>query len=186
MLRWPIADDAELRLLEPRHAATLYALVDRNREHLRAWMPWLDDGYSVDSARAFLKSDLARIAEDGGFPAGIWSGGQLAGVIGFHAIDRLHRRTSIGYWLSADYQGRGLMTAACEALVGYAFGELGLNRIEILCATENRRSRAIPERLGFQHEGTLRQAEWLHDHFVDLEVYAMLAADWAAPRAGRA
>jgi ribosomal-protein-serine acetyltransferase len=180
MFRWPIAEDAELRILEPRHAEALYALIDRNREHLGAWMPWLDERYAIDSARTFIERDLARLPVDGGFPAGVWAGGELAGVIGFHAVDHMHRRTSIGYWLGAEFQGRGLMTAACAALVSYAFDELRLNRIEIHCATENRRSRAIPERLGFRHEGTLKEAEWLHDHFVDLEVYAMLAAEWAA------
>ena len=70
------------------------------------------------------------------------------------------------------------MTRACSALGTHAFDALGLSRVEIRCATENEKSRAIPERLGFTQEGTLRQAEWLHDHFVDLTVYGMLAGEW--------
>ena len=74
------------------------------------------------------------------------------------------------------------MTAACRALVDHACEELGLNRVSIACATENKKSCAIPERLGFRREGIVRQAEWLYDHFVDHVVYATLASEWQTRR----
>jgi ribosomal-protein-serine acetyltransferase len=104
----------------------------------------------------------------------------LAGVIGYHSIDWENRSTALGYWLGMEFQGRGLATAACRALVSYAFEELGLNRVSIAYATENEKSCAIPERLGFRREGVQRQAEWLYDHFVDHAVYAALASEWQA------
>jgi ribosomal-protein-serine acetyltransferase len=70
------------------------------------------------------------------------------------------------------------MTASCGCLLDYAFRNLGMNRVEIRCATGNTRSRAIPERLGFKEEGTVRQAEWLYDHYVDHVVYSMLRDEW--------
>ena len=100
------------------------------------------------------------------------------GVIGFHKIDWNNKSTSIGYWLGEDYVGNGLMTKSVKAFVDYALIDLGLNRVEIRAAVENKKSRAIPERLGFTHEGTIRQSEWLYDHYVDHEVYGMLASDW--------
>jgi ribosomal-protein-serine acetyltransferase len=66
----------------------------------------------------------------------------------------------------------------CRALLDHAFYELKLNRVEIRCAAENNCSRAVPERLGFRQDGVLRQAEWLHEHFVDLVIYSMLAGEW--------
>jgi ribosomal-protein-serine acetyltransferase len=83
----------------------------------------------------------------------------------------------MGYWLDAAHQGKGIMTAACREMIKHAFQELDLHRVVIACATENLRSRAIPERLGFKLEGVARQSEWLYDHFVDHAIYALLRPD---------
>jgi ribosomal-protein-serine acetyltransferase len=66
-------------------------------------------------------------------------------------------------------------------LIDYAFNELGLNRLVISCASENKKSRAIAERLGFEQEGVLRQSDWLVDRFVDQVVYGALAGEWRSP-----
>lgn len=178
MFSFRLDDDTELRLLENRHAEELFALIDQNREHLRKWLPWLDGNRSLEDTRAFITRSLIRYANNKGFPASIWFKGTLAGIIDYNTIDWSNRTASIGYWLGASFQGKGLVTKACRALIGYAFNELKLNRMEIRCATGNKRSRAIPERLGFTQEGTVRQAEWLYDHFVDHAVYGMLASEW--------
>lgn len=182
VFRYKIGDNAELRLLEERHAEELTDLTDHNREHLRAWMPWLDSNRTVGDRRNFIRASLKQLAENGGFQAGIWHEGRLAGVIGYHGIDRGNRSTSLGYWLGAEFEGRGLATRACRALIDHAFGELGLNRVIVACATGNEKSRAIPERLGLQQEGVHRQAEWLYDHFVDHAIYAVLASEWRTGR----
>ena len=54
---------------------------------------------------------------------------------------------------------------------------MGLHRVEIRCAIDNHRSRAVPHRLGFRLEGQMREAEWLYNHWVDHAVYAGLATD---------
>lgn len=66
------------------------------------------------------------------------------------------------------------MTNACQAVIDYCFNELNLKRIEIRVATENHKSLAIPERLGFEKEGCLRSVEWLYDHFVDHVVFGLI------------
>jgi len=178
MFGYRLGENADLRLLEERHAEELSALTDRNRDHLRVWLPWVDSNRTVEDRRNFIRGSLKQFAENDGFQAGLWHEGRLAGVVGYHGIDRQNRGTTLGYWLGEEYEGRGLMTRACWALVDYAFGELRLNRVSIACATGNGKSRAIPERLGFRLEGVQRQAEWLYDHFVDHALYAMLAGEW--------
>ncbi|SFA53513.1 ribosomal-protein-serine acetyltransferase [Parageobacillus thermantarcticus] len=171
-------DESWLKLLTAEDAEALFALIDSCRPHLRKWLPWVDWTQTAEDSKAFIAGGLQKFAAGSGFEAGIWHKGQLAGVIGIHYIDHANKKTSIGYWLGEQFQGIGLMTKACKAFVDYAFHELKLHRVEIRCAVENKKSRAIPERLGFTNEGTIREAEWLYDHFVDHVVYGMLAREW--------
>jgi ribosomal-protein-serine acetyltransferase len=177
MFRRRITDEIELALIEEGHAEEVFRLTDANREYLREWLFWLDQARSVADTLAFIKLSLRQYAENRGFQAGIWFKGRFCGVIGHHNIDWLNRSASLGYWLDAGHQGRGIMTKCCRAMVDHAFDELELNRVVIRCATGNRRSRAIPERLGFTLEGVEREAEWLYDHFVDLAVYSLLKTE---------
>ena len=172
-----ITPDAELRLAEARHCEEIFGLVDRNRGHIRRWMPWVDGTKTVEDVRKWQAGAAEQFAKNNGFHAGIWWQGKIAGMIGFHAMDWVHRRTSIGYWLDERAQGRGLMTAACRAMTLHALGELKLHRVEIRCAPENHKSRGIPIRLGFTEEGRLREVEWLYDHFVDHVVYSLLESE---------
>jgi ribosomal-protein-serine acetyltransferase len=174
---------ASVRPLREEDVPELFALVDANREHLRAWLPWLDTTRREEDVRAFVVDACRKAAAGVSVQFAIVEAGRIVGVIGFHEIDWPHAQVGIGYWVAEDRQGRGLVTRAVRALVGMAFDELGLNRVEIHVATENTRSRAIPERLGFRHEGVLRQAERLYDRFVDLDAYSLIAVDW--PEADR-
>lgn len=184
MFRWPVDGDLALGLLLPHHAETLYSLTDKNREHLRTWLPWVDQTRRVDDSLAFIRSGLEQLSRRDGFHLGIWCADALAGVLGVHWIDWANRRTSLGYWLGAGFQGRGLMTRSVAAVLDFLFDEWGLHRVEIRAAVANTRSRAIPERLGFRLEGVLRGVERLADgRMVDHAVYSMLAEEWRGWRA---
>ena len=63
-----------------------------------------------------------------------------------------NKLASIGYWLDQHYQGKGIITKSCKALIHYGFTTLHLNRIEIRCGTENYKSQAIPESLHLKKE----------------------------------
>ncbi len=178
MFTYRVDDEIMLRLLEERHTEEVTALVIRDLKYLQEWIHWAKDDYSVEDTREFTRKNLQQFAENRGFTAQILFRGQPAGSIGYNYFNWQNRKTEIGYWLASSFQGHGIMTRTCWALINYAFDELKLNRIEIFCAVENTKSRAIPERLGFKLEGVCRQAEWLHDHFVDLALYAMLADEW--------
>lgn len=178
MFRLIVDDQCDLRLLQPYHADALFRLTDENRAYLRTWLPWLDGIRSAGDTRNFIQGTLRQFADNNGFQTGIWYGDRLAGVIGFHKIDWANRATSVGYWLGEVYQGHGLITRSTRALTTYALRDLKLNRIDLRCATGNQRSCAVARHLGFQHEGVVRQAEWLYDHFVDHHLYSMLAQDW--------
>lgn len=170
--------DTKLRLLQEPHAEELFALVDANRRRLRKWLPWLDFNTTPADSLAFIRSVLNQLASNQGFSLGIFHKGRLAGMVGMHTLSWANRSVRLGYWLGEEFQGHGLITKSCQVLIDYAFDEMGLNKVEIDPAPGNARSRAIPERLGFQQEGTVRQVEWLYDHFVDHVIYGMLAEEW--------
>lgn len=169
-----------MKLLEPQDSDKLYQLIDSSREHLRQWLPWVDQNTTVEHSRQFIQHTLNQFASNNGFTAGIWYQGALAGVIGFHKIDWSNRSTSLGYWLGEEYTGLGLMQKAVSKSLDYAFLELRLNRVEIRSAIGNVRSRRIPEKLNFTHEGTIRQAEKLVYGYVNHNVYGMLLEEWEA------
>jgi ribosomal-protein-serine acetyltransferase len=173
-----VSERLRLVPLKISDADELFSLTEANRSYLRKWLPWLDAVRRVDDTRAFIRAAQLQIGRNNGAQLAIKSDGQIVGIIGHHQIDWRNRLTSLGYWLGASYQGRGLVTASCGALIDHAFNELRLNRIEIRCAVGNQRSRAIPVRLCFEEEGLFHDAEWLYDHFVDHAVYAMLAKQW--------
>jgi ribosomal-protein-serine acetyltransferase len=182
MYRRMVADGIELRQFEWGDAEMLFAVVDRNREHLRQWLPWVDATLSADDIRLFLSRVTAQFEDGLGPNFGIWLEGELAGTIGCHPIDRPNRSCSLGYWIAAGHQGKGTITRCCLHLLDYLLAEAGLHRVEIRCGTGNTRSRAIPQRLGFCHEGVLREAEWVNDRWLDLEVWSMLEQDWRNAR----
>ena len=63
-------------------------------------------------------------------------------------------------------------------LIDYLFDTIELNRVQINCNVENKRSRAVPERLGFKLEGIHRQVEFLNGKFGDWAIYAILRSEW--------
>jgi ribosomal-protein-serine acetyltransferase len=172
--------DTTLRVLREDDAAELFALTEVNRAYLRRWLPWLDAVTSEADTRAYLRTAVAQREAGRGSTFGIVCAGTLAGVVGFHRIDRVHRIGDIGYWLAERHQGHGVMTECCRFVVRYGFQTLDLNRIQIAAATENRRSRAIPERLGFKQEGVLRANENLYGTFVDHALYSLLRGEFDA------
>ena len=175
----PIAEGAELRLWEAGDAAELTEVIAANREHLATWMPWAET-YGFQDSVEFLDLKRIQVEANDGFEAALLVDGEIAGGVGFHRVDWVNRSTALGYWLAADAQGRGLMTAAVTALLDYAFFEWDLHRVIIEVVVGNERSRAIPERLGFRQEVILREAKFVHGSHEDTRLYAMLAPEWSA------
>ncbi len=177
MFRLSIGEQTELGLLEHRHARELLALIESNQAHLRAWMNWVEQRCNLAGVANYVAVGLKRFALNQGFQTGIWEKGKLCGIVDCYPIDWPNEAAYLEYWLGESYQGQGLMSASCRVVVDYAFGTLDLHRLTIRCAAENRRSRAVAERLGFKLEGISRDAEWLYDHFVDHAVYGLLKGD---------
>ena len=174
-----IDDQLSLRTVTVADSETVFALTDAYRSTLREWLPWLDMTIKEQHTRSYIDSCIAGYKARTCLSAVILFHGEIVGIAGFNNINYANETVYIGYWLSKDAQGHGIMTKVVQALCQYAFEELQFNKVEIRAAVGNAKSRAIPERLGFVKEGTIRSAEWLYDHFVDHVVYGMLANEWS-------
>ncbi len=178
MFSFKIDDTLELRILELRHAEQLYEVVRANQQSIGKWLTWANENYSLENAKTYITVGLNKFVAYEGMRCGIWFNNELIGGVGFNHYNWHSRNSPIGYWMAQNQQGKGIMTRSVKALLDYGFTEIGLNRVEIYCATDNAKSRAVPERLGFTLEGILREEDWLGDHFADTAVYSMLASEW--------
>ena len=170
-----LGDGVVVRRLTMDDLPEVWATVDASRERLEPWMPWIGGTRTIDDQRRWLESvvDDENTLEGGG----MFVGGRYVGGIGL-SWEPFKVRGEIGYWISGGFEGRGLVTRAVRALLDVGFREIGLHRIEIKAGTENTRSRAIPERLGFVLEGVERGGGRGSHGYHDLVVYSMLEDEW--------
>ncbi|PYC66476.1 GNAT family N-acetyltransferase [Streptomyces tateyamensis] len=123
---------------------------------------------------------LARTAEGTGASWAVRDpdSGRLLGHLGLREVEFTTGSARIGYWIMPGARGRGLARAATELASRWAFGELGLHRIELAHAVGHEASCAIARRAGYRLEGVLREA--LPDSYGtrhDLHLHARLATD---------
>ena len=178
-----VSERVELRLYEERFAEEVFRVTHENRAHLNPWMGWAEKVKSVEDTLAFIRKSLEQFAKNDGFQASIWEDGRFIGGAGFISINRMNDSTEIGYWIAKSAEGRGIITAATRALVDHAFDEWKLHKVVIRAAVGNTRSRAVPLRLGFVEEGTLRHAIKIGETYHDAVVYGMLSEEWQRLRA---
>ena len=179
MFSLKVDNELELALPSESNIEKAFAVVMENYDHLHEWVPWVNEGFSLESVGEYYRTSLRKFAgNEDEIGLNIVFNGEIVGGIGFHAINRQDKSAEMGYWLAKSATGNGLVTRSVEKLLEYGFDEMVLNRIVIKCVPENTKSRAIPERLGFVREGVEREAGWLHTRFVDHVVYSMLAREW--------
>lgn len=177
----PVDAPTELQPIERPHTRELFQLIESNREYLRRWHPWVDILHLPgDVEKGIVAWQILREERRGMF-FGIWFQNRLCGMLNHQNLDWPNRWSALSFWLDEAHQGRGIMTSACRALITDAFDTLELNRVTIECATQNRRSCAIPERLGFRREGVIRGIEMLQGRPVDHAIYGILRAEWNEP-----
>ena len=176
-----IDDNIKLRLLFLKDAEELHKLTVDSKEYLRKWMGWVDHNIEdINNTKEFIKKSLNNFINSDGYPEAIAIiyKDMIAGIIGFNHVDKRNKYAVIGYWLGEKYQNKGIMTKVTKCLIDISFNELMLNRIEIRVASENNKSKKIPEKLGFKIEGEIKEAEYLYDHYVNHIIYGIVAKDW--------
>jgi ribosomal-protein-serine acetyltransferase len=175
-----VSDNLTIKLLRQESAGIVFEAIDLYRLQLRTWLPFVDNTRKVEDTEAFINSVLSASGQKRDVIYEIWYDNLFAGIIAIKEIDEWNKRAELGYWLIPTFEGQGIMTACCKAIINFSFTKLGLNRIQIKAGLGNAHSSRIPERLGFKLEGIERSGEKFPDHFQDLEVYSMLKKEWAS------
>ena len=96
------------------------------------------------------------------------------GVVGFYRINWDNHRTEIGYILNPLHSGKGYVHEACNALIKFAFEEVGFHSLEAVIHPENIRSIQVVEKLGFVKEAHFKENEVFNNEFIDTLVYSLL------------
>jgi ribosomal-protein-alanine N-acetyltransferase len=110
---------------------------------------------------------------------------ELIGTCTLLNLDLAQRRAELGIALASRCWGRGLASDALETLIGFAFGPLGLHRLEADVDPANIRSLRLLERQGFRREGHLRE-RWLHQGaFQDAIFLGLLEREWTRGESAR-
>ncbi len=169
-----------IRCYEPGDAPKLHEAITRSLDHLRPWLPWVQQEPKPPEARAGLVR-LFRGQFDLGldYAFGIFDNTEkeLIGSTGLHTRIGKNAR-EIGYWIGIDHIGNGYATEAVSALVKTGFDIERVSRIEIRCAPENTRSQHVPEKLGFKMENIVKRI--LYENTVETMIWSMTKKDYAS------
>jgi RimJ/RimL family protein N-acetyltransferase len=138
----------------------------KNREAARKLLCEIHEGFQ---RRLLFQWGIARQVDD-----------EVIGTSTLFHIESNNYRAEIGYALGRAHWGKGYMQEALKALLGYAFGELNLERIEADVDPRNEASIRTLERLGFQKEGYLRERWKVNGEVQDAIIYGLLRREWEA------
>lgn len=150
-----------LRMPMPGDGTAVYDSINASINELRPWMGFAQNDQSKDEVEintrgshiSFLQREKLRML------VFLKETNQFVGSSGLHNIDWDVRKFEIGYWADTRLSGKGYMTEAIAGLTEFTFNELRANRVQIQCDSRNRKSRAIPERLGYELEGIIRNED---------------------------
>lgn len=169
-----------LRCYNPSDAQMLADSVTESVEHLKPWMPWAhNEPQGIEAREERLRNYRGMFDLQQDYVYGIFNREEtrLLGGTGLHT--RLgESQLEIGYWVHKDFVNQGLATESTAALVKVAFEIIHVHRIEIHCDPGNLASAAVPRKLGFTHEGTLRAKTRFLDNWSDSMIWGLLESEY--------
>jgi len=159
-------------------AEFIFASIDKCREIFLPWLGWVKYTKEPKDTLSFLQTVDSDWNENKQFVYAIFWDNIFIGVISILNIAWQHKRAEIGYWLDTDYTGKGLMSEAVSLIEKELFAN-DFNRLVIHTDVLNVKSANIPQRLGYVHEGILRQEVYSepNNRYRDINVFSKLKAE---------
>ncbi|RED66154.1 GNAT family N-acetyltransferase [Cohnella lupini] len=167
-----------IRMPLPGDGKIVYESTISSINELKEWLPFARNEQSEHGSEANIREAHAKFLKREDLRLLILhkETNQFIGSSGLHLPDWNIPKFEIGYWIDSRMSGKGFMTEAIQGITDFAFNELKARRIEIRCDNLNEKSKAIPQRLGFQLEGTLRNDGFSADgsRLRDTLIYAQI------------
>jgi RimJ/RimL family protein N-acetyltransferase len=163
--------------------------IDESIEHLLTFMPWAaNEPQTVDEKIQLIRSFRGRFDKNEDFVYGVFSADESVALGGTGLHTRLGKDArEIGYWIRRTGTHQGYATEVSAALTKVAFEVDQVNRVEIHCAVENYASAAVPRRLGYTLEATLRKRTLLLDNRLhDTMIWTLHKDDYPSTPCGQA
>jgi RimJ/RimL family protein N-acetyltransferase len=176
-----------IRCYHPADAPLLAASIAESLEHLLPWMPWAAaEPEPLDAKVERLRHMRANFDLGHDFVYGTFNPqeNRLLGGSGLHSRVGANA-LEIGYWIHKDFINRGYATETTAALTRVAFEINRVERVEIHCAVENVRSAAVPRKLGYCNEATLKKRSFANGHMCDQMVWSMFNTDYPSSPAAK-
>lgn len=173
-----------LRPFRRRDLASVDEAVRTSLTDLAMYLPWAVD-YSKNTTAHFIRDSAAAWAEARAFDFTIRNADspeRHLGNISIWWVSRPNLVGEIGYWIRSDATGRGICTEAAANVVQIGFEELGMHRITLRIAVGNLASERVAEKLGFAHEGLLRDEVRVGNDWMDHTVWGLLEHEWRSQR----
>ena len=153
-----------------------------SRAFLTPWEPtWPADALTRSSFTRRLRRQAQEWRDDEGysFLAFDRQSDTMVGGLGLSNVRRgVAQMGTLGYWAGKPYARRGYISAATRLVLDFAFGQLGLHRVEAACLPTNEASRGLLEKVGFTHEGYARGYLRIDGAWRDHVLYAVLREEW--------
>jgi ribosomal-protein-serine acetyltransferase len=178
-----LSDDViVIRPLEASDCAGMYAGVLESIPEVSRWLPWCHPAYSLGEAAAYIGAARQAWAASRHFSFGIFdaTNGRYAGSVTINHIIEVNRLANCGYWVRTSCTRRGFATRAVRLAATFAFGTLGLTRLEIAAMPENLASRRVAEKAGARFEAIARNRIVLHGQAHPAAVYSLVPEDLRA------
>ena len=181
MLSQEIKDDKILmRPFRFEDAEETYTAVRESLADLKPWMSWAHDEYSLSDSKEFIRITRARWGE-GTLFAFVITDKQSGSVLGGCSLSHIHpvyHLCNLGYWVRSSRRGEGVAVRATQLAARFAFEKIGLIRVEIVIALENRASIRVAEKVGANHEGILRNRMVVGRKVYDAHMYSLIPQDF--------
>ena len=157
-----------------------YEAILQSQNELRPWMPWCHPNYSIEDTIDWVEYAVSSFESGKEYNFVIFNTqtGQIAGGTGLNDINRLNLTANLGYWVRTLYTRKGVATQAALQVAHFGFRELGLVRLEIMAAVENKASQHVAEKVGAVKEGVLRKRLQLWGKAHDAVLYSLLTDEF--------